>query len=43
MDLKCDSLQGFYFSHPEPEAGLEMAILRTLHAFELIHKLRVKP
>lgn len=43
MDLKCDSLQGFYFSHPEPEAGLEMATLRTLHAFELIHKLRVKP
>ncbi|WP_461163541.1 putative bifunctional diguanylate cyclase/phosphodiesterase [Arthrobacter sp. R4-81] len=43
LDLKCDSLQGFYFSHPEPEAGLEMATLRTLHAFELIHKLRVKP
>jgi diguanylate cyclase (GGDEF)-like protein/PAS domain S-box-containing protein len=43
MELNCDSLQGFYFSHPEPHVGLEMAILRSQHAFESINKLRVKP
>jgi EAL domain-containing protein (putative c-di-GMP-specific phosphodiesterase class I) len=43
MELNCDSLQGYYFSHPEPHVGLEMAVLRSQHAFESIHKLRVRP
>ncbi|MFF1384960.1 putative bifunctional diguanylate cyclase/phosphodiesterase [Arthrobacter sp. NPDC058288] len=33
-NLHCDSLQGYLFSHPEPESGLELALLRSADAID---------
>ncbi|KQR67230.1 diguanylate cyclase [Arthrobacter sp. Leaf337] len=33
-NLNCDSLQGYLFSHPEPESGLELALLRSADAID---------
>jgi diguanylate cyclase (GGDEF)-like protein/PAS domain S-box-containing protein len=41
-DLQCDSLQGYLFSHPEPEAGLELAILRSADAIDALEGLRLQ-
>ncbi|KRE59323.1 diguanylate cyclase [Arthrobacter sp. Soil736] len=41
-DLECDSLQGYLFSHPEPESGLELAILRSADAVDALEGLRLK-
>jgi EAL domain-containing protein (putative c-di-GMP-specific phosphodiesterase class I) len=41
-DLHCDSLQGYLFSHPEPEAGLEIAILRSADAIDALEALRLR-
>jgi diguanylate cyclase (GGDEF)-like protein/PAS domain S-box-containing protein len=35
--LDCDSLQGYLFSHPEPEQGLEIALLRSADAIDEMH------
>jgi EAL domain-containing protein (putative c-di-GMP-specific phosphodiesterase class I) len=35
--LDCDSLQGYLFSHPEPEPGLEIALLRSADAIDEMH------
>jgi diguanylate cyclase (GGDEF)-like protein/PAS domain S-box-containing protein len=40
-DLNCDSLQGYLFSHPEPESGLELALLRSADAIDELQGLRV--
>ena len=42
MDLQCDSLQGYLFSVPESEAGLEQAIGRSAEALETIEGLRLR-
>lgn len=41
-DLDCDLLQGYLFSHPEPEAGLEIAILRSADAIDALDELRLR-
>lgn len=41
-DMQCDSLQGYLFSHPEPESGLELAILRSADAIDALEELRLK-
>ena len=41
MDLQCDALQGYLFSVPESEAGLEQAIGRSAEALETIEGLRL--
>lgn len=41
-DLDCDSLQGYLFSHPEPETGLEIAILRSADAIDALEELRLR-
>ncbi|WP_104141341.1 bifunctional diguanylate cyclase/phosphodiesterase [Arthrobacter sp. ZGTC131] len=41
-DLQCDSLQGYLFSHPEPESGLELAILRSADAIDALEGLRLR-
>ncbi|CAH0146137.1 putative signaling protein CC_0091 [Arthrobacter sp. Bi83] len=41
-DLRCDSMQGYLFSHPEPETGLELAILRSADAIDALEELRLK-
>lgn len=41
-DLECDSLQGYLFSHPEPESGLELAILRSADAIDALEGLRLR-
>ncbi|MEO5321223.1 EAL domain-containing protein [Arthrobacter sp. CC3] len=33
-NLNCDSLQGYLFSHPEPESGLELSLLRSADAID---------
>ena len=33
-NLNCDSLQGYLFSHPEPESALELALLRSADAID---------
>ncbi|WP_426998513.1 putative bifunctional diguanylate cyclase/phosphodiesterase [Pseudarthrobacter sp. N5] len=38
-DLDCDSLQGYLFSHAEPESGLEMALLRSADAIDALQGL----
>lgn len=41
-DLDCDLLQGYLFSHPEPETGLEIAILRSADAIDALEELRLR-
>jgi diguanylate cyclase (GGDEF)-like protein len=41
-DLDCDLLQGYLFSHPEPETGLEIAILRSADAIDALEGLRLR-
>jgi EAL domain-containing protein (putative c-di-GMP-specific phosphodiesterase class I) len=41
-DLNCDLLQGYLFSHPEPETGLEIAILRSADAIDALEGLRLR-
>jgi diguanylate cyclase (GGDEF)-like protein/PAS domain S-box-containing protein len=41
-DLDCDSLQGYLFSHPEPQSALALALLRSAEAIVALEELRVK-
>jgi diguanylate cyclase (GGDEF)-like protein/PAS domain S-box-containing protein len=41
-DLQCDALQGFLFSVPESEAGLEQAISRSAEALKTLEGLRLR-
>lgn len=41
-NLNCDSLQGYLFSFPEPESGLEIALLRSADAIDEIHGVRLE-
>lgn len=41
-DLQCDALQGFLFSVPDSEAGLEQAIKRSTEALEALEGLRLR-
>ena len=41
-DLQCDALQGYLFSVPESEAGLEQAISRSTAALEALDGLRLR-
>lgn len=41
-DLQCDSLQGYLFSFPEPETGLEIALLRSADAIDALEGMRVR-
>jgi len=41
-NLACDSLQGYLFSHPEPESGLEIALLRSADAIDQMHGIRLE-
>jgi diguanylate cyclase (GGDEF)-like protein/PAS domain S-box-containing protein len=41
-DLDCDLLQGYLFSHPEPESGLGLALLRSADAIDELEGLRIK-
>ena len=40
-NLDCDSLQGYLFSHPEPESGLELALLRSADAIDEMRGVRL--
>jgi diguanylate cyclase (GGDEF)-like protein/PAS domain S-box-containing protein len=41
-NLDCDSLQGYLFSHPEPESGLELALLRSADAIDEMRGVRLE-
>ena len=41
-NLNCDSLQGYLFSHPEPESGLELALLRSADAIDELKGVRLE-
>lgn len=41
-NLDCDSLQGYLFSHPEPESGLELALLRSADAIDQMRGIRLE-
>ncbi|MBP1137268.1 diguanylate cyclase (GGDEF)-like protein/PAS domain S-box-containing protein [Arthrobacter sp. PvP023] len=41
-NLDCDSLQGYLFSHPEPESGLDLALLRSADAIDEMQGLRLE-
>jgi diguanylate cyclase (GGDEF)-like protein/PAS domain S-box-containing protein len=41
-NLDCDLLQGYLFSHPEPEAGLELALLRSADAIDELQGVRLE-
>ena len=41
-NLNCDSLQGYLFSHPEPESGVELALLRSADAIDELKGVRLE-
>ncbi|MDQ0078723.1 putative bifunctional diguanylate cyclase/phosphodiesterase [Arthrobacter oryzae] len=41
-NLDCDSLQGYLFSHPEPESGLELTLLRSADAIDEMRGVRLE-
>jgi diguanylate cyclase (GGDEF)-like protein/PAS domain S-box-containing protein len=41
-NLDCDYLQGYLFSHPEPQAGLELALLRSADAIDELQGVRLE-
>jgi diguanylate cyclase (GGDEF)-like protein/PAS domain S-box-containing protein len=41
MNLGCDSLQGFLFSPPVPEAALEAAVARSVNSIAVVREYRV--
>jgi diguanylate cyclase (GGDEF)-like protein/PAS domain S-box-containing protein len=41
MNLECDSLQGFLFSRPVPEAALALAVAQSVHAVAVLIGYRV--
>jgi EAL domain-containing protein (putative c-di-GMP-specific phosphodiesterase class I) len=41
-DLQCDLLQGYLFSFPEPDTGLEIALLRSADAIDALEGMRLR-